>query len=135
MTLEEQYYDFIWNTVRKGLDSDGIISLNIYNKLLKNFLEKYKGKNFFDLPLVYRFYLVVEAFLYTTIEQVLSLIQETDEYSRDIENLFNVILKVLDGLLRDVSQEQAEYKADILRYKKIQFLMDFLRYIIYNYRF
>ncbi|MCE4623311.1 MAG: hypothetical protein F7B11_01000 [Caldisphaeraceae archaeon] len=127
MSIKEQYYNFIWEVAKKGLDKDdkdSIISLNAYNRLLKHYLEKYKAKDFFDLPFVYRYYLSLQSFLLSTINTILELLHEQQ---KEMKGFYQQLIELLDELKRDVIQEEKEYETDKYQYKVSLVLIEILR--------
>ncbi|AFZ71020.1 hypothetical protein Calag_1308 [Caldisphaera lagunensis DSM 15908] len=124
MSISEQYYNYIWECVRNGLKNDGIISLKHYNRLLDNFFKNYKG--FFDIPLYLRFYLIVQAFIYTTLDQIIDILMEEDDL-KSLEGYFKELLKLLNELRRDIMQEAKEYNVYDKNYEKTLILVDILK--------
>ncbi|MCE4607665.1 MAG: hypothetical protein F7B61_01725 [Caldisphaeraceae archaeon] len=124
MSIKEQYYNFIWEVAKKGLDKDGIISLNTYNRLLKHYLEKYRAKDFSDLSFVYRYYLSLQSFLLSTISTILELLHEQQ---KEMKEFYQQLIELLGELKRDVIQEEKEYETDKYQYKVSLALIEILR--------
>ncbi|MGC8572938.1 MAG: hypothetical protein ACP5L0_02905 [Caldisphaera sp.] len=127
MGIKEQYYNFIWDCVRNGLNNDGIISLKRYDQVLNNFLKTYKS--FSEIPVYARFYLIVQSFIFTTIDQIIDIL--INEYGiKDMEGYFQELLDLFSDLRRDIVQEAKEYNVYDDNYKKTLILIDIIRTLI-----
>jgi len=95
MSIKEQYYNFIWDCVRNGLNNDGIISLKRYDQILNNFLKTYRS--FLDMPIYIRFYLIVQSFVFTTMDQIIDILINENNI-KDMEGYFQELLGLFNDL-------------------------------------
>ncbi|MFP3227793.1 MAG: hypothetical protein RXQ71_03255 [Caldisphaera sp.] len=127
MSIKEQYYNFIWDCVRNGLNNDGIISLKRYDQILNNFLKTYRS--FLDMPIYIRFYLIVQSFVFTTMDQIIDILINENNI-KGMEGYFQELLGLFNDLRRDVVQEGREYNVYDYNYKKTLILIDIIKSVV-----